>query len=88
VIELGLGLSGISLDALILQLYIEISGVETLRETLRPLDRLLQLVCIQKLRDDARHASRGADDPVTVLLELCHGGAWLVIHVVYVRFAD
>ena len=71
-----------------MQLDVEVALVEAARETARPLDRVVELAVVQKLRDDARDARGRADDAVAVLLQHGERRARLVVEVVNVRFAD
>ena len=71
-----------------MQLDVEVALVEAARETARPLDRVVELAVVQKLRNDARDARRRADDAATVLLQHGERRARLVVEVVDMRFAD
>ena len=87
-VQLGLGVARVRAQTLVLQLDVEVAGVETAGEFARPFDGIVELPVIEQLGDDACDARRRADDAMPVLLQHRERGARFVIEVVDMRFAD
>ena len=87
-VQFVLGQTAVGLDALILQLDVEVALVEAIGQLARPLACLVELTVVEQLGHDAGKAGGAADDAMAVLLQLRIRGTRLVVEVVDMRLAD